>query len=87
MAFEREAAIQPILIGDMQVIMEDPEPGTGVRSIRAVVAVRMSNGEIRTRVYDLGPILSGATIAQLQAFLTSLRTLAVAEILPVEPPA
>lgn len=83
MAFDRENTVIPVAIEDIEISLFDPNPlGTESQKARVAVQVRMSNGDLLTRHFDLADHVSGATITQLKALVATLRTKAIAEILP-----
>lgn len=87
MAFERQPAIEPVGIGNIEVVLRDfpetsdapwVEPG---KTARFRVEVQMSDGSTKTLQGDLAPHLSGAQITGLMDFMTDMRAKAEAEIL------
>lgn len=83
MAFGREPTVVPVKIQDLEISLFDPDPtGTESQKARVAVQVKMSNGDVVTRQFNLVDHVSGATITQLQTLAATLRAKAVAEILP-----
>lgn len=83
MAFGREAAVTAVKIMDITTSLFDPDPtGTETQKATVAVQVKMSNGDLLTRHFNLVDHVSGATITQLQALAATLRAKANAEILP-----
>lgn len=81
--FERQAARTPVAIADISVQLYQPEPNTGRQPGASYsVQVRYSNGEINVLEGNLVPYLTQGEIDALLGFMASLRTRAIAEILP-----
>lgn len=83
MAFGKQASVVAVDIGDMQIGLFDPKP-TSSQAQKATVDVQviMSDGRIEVRQFNLVDHVSAGTITQLQTLAATLRTKAVAEILP-----
>jgi hypothetical protein len=86
-AFERQPAIEPVGIGNIEVVLRDfpdasvapwVDPG---KSARFRVEVVMSDGSARVMEGDLVPYLTQAQISGLMDFMADLRNKAEAEIL------
>lgn len=82
MAFPRETVATVVGIGDLQIELFDPKPGSGAQRGIVHVQVIMSDGSIRARSFNLTDHVSPAAITQLQTLAATLRAKAVAEILP-----
>ncbi len=83
MAFGRKAAITPVKIRDTATTLFDPDPaGTGKRSATVDIQIEMSDGSVIVRRFNLAEHFPAATINQLVAFVDSIRTKAISEILP-----
>lgn len=89
MAFERQPAITDVSIGDVRVELFDPDPavsGDPLRDSRqqsavAIIEVRRSDGSARTVRANIAEHFPPTTVNQLKAFVASVRTKAIAEIL------
>lgn len=84
-SFIRQAAIEPVAIDDISVVLFDPGPEntTGMdRSATVNVQVRMSNGVVYVQRANLANHLDGQTIQQLIALVTFIRAEANRLILP-----
>lgn len=83
MAFGKEPSRVPAAIADIEVRIFSPDPaGAGVAGINYSIQVRMSDGSVRVLTGNLVPQLTAGQINTLTAFMDTLRTKAVAEILP-----
>lgn len=87
MAFDRQSALEPVGIGNMEVVLRDypdasvapwVDPG---KSAHFRVEVVMSDGSARVLEGDLAPHLTQAQISALMSFMADLRVKAEAEIL------
>jgi hypothetical protein len=83
MAFTQEPVRTPVAIADISIQLFDPDP-TGTETARALysVQVRYNTGEVRALTGDLVPHLTTQEINSLLAFMATLRTRAIAQILP-----
>lgn len=85
MAFPKQTVITntPTAITDLRVILHSPDPRGEVQPNAAFrVGILYSTGEIRELEGDLVPHLTQSEINQLLSFLSTLRTRAVAQLLP-----
>jgi hypothetical protein len=81
--FDKQAARTPTAIGDLSIQLFSPDPtGTEQASASFSLQVKFNDGSLRIMTGDLQPHLSQAQITQLQSFMTTLRSKAVAEVLP-----
>jgi hypothetical protein len=75
--------LTPTAITDLQVTLLSPDTrGTEPSTARYRVGVLYSNGEIRYLEGDLVPYLTSGEINSLLSFMATLRTRAIAQILP-----
>lgn len=83
MAFPRQEAVVPQRIGDVEVYLLLPASGSprGPRGV-ARIEVVMSDGTIRMISAELADHFPATTINQLIGFMDSVRSKAIAEILP-----
>jgi len=83
MAFERLSDVTPEAIGNITVVLEDPDPtGPGSQRARFVVVVKNSDGTVKRLDGNLAPHLTAQQISTVQSFLTAIRNKAIGEILP-----
>jgi hypothetical protein len=89
MAFDPIVSTVPERIGEITVTLFDPDPapppgrvGLPVRSAIAEIVVVFNDGHTRTVTANIADHFTPTVLNQLIAFVTSVRTKAIAEILP-----
>lgn len=90
MTFPKQQNATPSSIGAITVTLFDPDPlqptGGGLlvltQSANAEIDVLMSDGSHKVYRADIAEHFPTATINQLKAFVASVRTKSIAEILP-----
>lgn len=91
MAFDRQPPVTAVAIGNIQIVLFDPNPNQTpnpamptqrVQSATALIDVVMSDGSTQTVRANIPDHFSAAVVNQLKAFVASVRAKARAEILP-----
>ena len=81
--FTKEATRVPVSIADVELRIFSPDPtGSGSATITYAIQVRCNDGSVRVLTGNLAPQLTAGQINTLTSFMDTLRTKAVAEILP-----
>jgi hypothetical protein len=89
MAFDRQPSVTPLRVGHIIVTLFDPDPtptqppNTPIptQAATAEIQVAMSDGSVKTYRANIPDHFSATTVNQLKAFVASVRSKAVAEIL------
>ena len=83
MAFERQTPVTPVRVGNITVTLFDPDPAVAGVAQRATadITVVLSDGALKTVHANIPDHFSATVVNQLKAFMASVRTKAVAEIL------
>lgn len=87
MAFDKQQPVTAQRVGAITVTLFDPDPtlppGTGqVQQAHAAIDVVLSDGSTKTVHADIAQHFTATVLNQLKAFVASVRTKAIAEILP-----